>query len=73
MAIYDHTRLAYVAVLPKVTAEAAAGFLVRAVAWYAALGIAAERILTDNCSCYRALPFAEQALALSIGQRLTRP
>ncbi|WKW11250.1 hypothetical protein Strain138_000486 [Pseudogemmatithrix spongiicola] len=32
-----------------------------------------ERILTDNGSCYRALPFGEQALALGIGQRFTRP
>jgi hypothetical protein len=50
-----------------------AGFLARAVAWYAALGITVERILTDNGSCYRALPFAEAALTLGIGQRFTRP
>jgi transposase InsO family protein len=73
VAIDDHTRLAYVEVLPDETATTAAGFLARAVAWYAALGITVERILTDNGSCYRALPFGEQALALGIGQRFTRP
>ena len=73
VAIDDHTRLAYVEVLPEETAKAAAGFLSRAVAWYAALGITVERVLTDNGSCYRRLPFAEQALALSIGQRFTPP
>lgn len=73
VAIDDHTRLAYVEVLPDETAQAAAGFLARAVAWYAALGITVERVLTDNGSCYRALPFGEQALTLGIGQRFTRP
>lgn len=73
VAIDDHTRLAYVEVLPDETAPTAAGFLARAVAWYAALGIPVERVLTDNGSCYRALPFGEQALALGIGQRFTRP
>ena len=73
VAIDDHTRIAYVEVLPDETAPTAAAFLARAVAWYAALGITVERILTDNGSCYRALPFGEQALALGIGQRFTRP
>jgi hypothetical protein len=35
-------------VLPDETAATALGFLTRAVAWYAALGIAVERVLTDN-------------------------
>lgn len=42
-------------------------------AWYATLGITVERALPDNGSCYRALPFGEQPLALGIGQRFTRP
>lgn len=73
VAIDDHTRLAYVEVLPDETAATALGFLTRAVAWYAALGIAVERVLTDNGSCYRGLPFAEGAIALGISQRFTRP
>ena len=73
VAIDDHTRLAYSEVLADETAPTAAGFLARAVAWYAALGIGVERLLTDNGSCYRALPFAEAALQLGISQRFTRP
>lgn len=73
VAIDDHTRLAYSEVLPDETAATAAGFLARAVAWYAALGITVERLLTDNGSCYRALEFAEAALALGISQRFTQP
>ena len=73
VAIDDHSRLAYAEVLTDETGATAAGFLARAVAWYAALGIVVERLLTDNGSCYRSLPFAEQALALGISQRFTRP
>jgi transposase InsO family protein len=73
VAIDDHTRLAYSEVLADETAATATAFLQRAVAWYAALGIAVERILTDNGSCYRALTFAEAALELGISQRFTRP
>jgi transposase InsO family protein len=73
VAIDDHTRLSYSEVLPDETATTALGFLTRAVAWYAALGIAVERVLTDNGSCYRGRPFAEGAIALGISQRFTRP
>jgi transposase InsO family protein len=73
VAIDDHTRLAYSEVLADETAPTATAFLARAVAWYAALGIAVERILTDNGGCYRALGFAEAALELGISQRFTRP
>lgn len=73
VAIDDHSRLAYAEVLADETGATAAGFLARAVAWYAALGIVVERLLTDNGGCYRSLPFGEQALALGISQRFTRP
>ena len=73
VAIDDHSRLAYAEVLPDETGDTAAGFLQRATAWYATLGIPVERVLTDNGGCYRSLPFATTALALSIGQRFTAP
>ena len=53
-------------------AETTAGFLRRAVAWYAAQGIAVERLLTDNGSAYRSTHFATVALELGIGQRFTQ-
>lgn len=72
VAIDDHSRLAYAEVLADETAETTAGFLQRAVAWYAAQGIAVERLLTDNGSAYRSHHFAQVALALGISQRFTQ-
>ena len=72
-AIDDHSRLAYAEVLVDETAETTAGFLRRAVAWYAAHGIAVERLLTDNGSAYRSTHFATVALELGISQRFTQP
>lgn len=72
VAIDDHSRLAYAEVLADETAETTAGFLRRAVAWYAAQGITVERLLTDNGSAYRSIHFATVALELGIGQRFTQ-
>ena len=73
VAIDDHSRLAYAEVLANETGATAAGFLQRATAWFAALGIPVERVLTDNGSCYQSLAFATTALELGIGQRVTAP
>src|SRR5215210_7350215 len=43
VAIDDATRLAYVEVLPNERGETAAGFLRRAVAWFAERGVTVER------------------------------
>jgi transposase InsO family protein len=72
VAIDDHSRLAYAEVLADETAETTAGFLRRAVAWYAAQGIAVERLLTDNGSAYRSHHFADVALELGLSQRFTQ-
>jgi transposase len=45
VAIDDHSRLAYTEVLPEETGPTTAGFLRRAVAWYAAQGIIVQRLL----------------------------
>ncbi len=50
VAIDDATRLAYAEVLPDERAATAAGFLARAVAFYASHGITVERVLTDGLS-----------------------
>lgn len=52
VAIDDCTRLAYAEVLPDELAATTAGFLARAVAWYAAQGIRVRRIMTDNAKTY---------------------
>jgi transposase InsO family protein len=73
VAIDDHSRLAYSEVLADETAETTAGFVRRAVAWYAAQGIVVERLLTDNGPAYRSLHFATVALELGLSQRFTQP
>jgi transposase InsO family protein len=72
IAIDDHSRLAYGEVLADETAETTAGFLRRAVAWYAAQGITVERLVTDNGGAYRSLHFATVALELGVSQRFTQ-
>ena len=72
VALDDHSRLAYAEVLADETAETTAGFLQRAVAWFAAQGITVERLLTDNGPAYRSHHFAHVALALGISQRFTQ-
>lgn len=73
VAIDDYSRLAYAEVLPDEQGVTTAGFLARALAWYAARGIAVERVLTDNGGAYRAWVFAATALAHGCSQRFTRP
>jgi transposase len=50
VAVDDHSRLAFVEVLGAQDGEACAGFLRRAVAWYATHGIRCRRLLSDNGS-----------------------
>lgn len=73
VAIDDHSRLAYAEVLADETGATAAGFLQRATAWFAQLGIPVERVLTDNGAGYRSVAFGTAALELGIGQRFTAP
>lgn len=59
LAIDDHSRVAYVEVLPTKTAKCAIAFLERALAWFAAQGVCVARVMTDNGSCYIAHDFAK--------------
>jgi transposase InsO family protein len=53
VAVDDHSRIAFVEILPNQKAASAATFLRAAVADYARLGIPIRRVLTDNGPCYR--------------------
>ena len=57
VAIDGYSRLAYAEVLPDETATTTVGFLQRALAFYAAHGIAARRVHTDNGSNYVSAAF----------------
>ncbi len=59
VAIDDHSRIAFSQVLPNEKGVSAAAFLLAPLRYYAQLGIAFRRLLTDNGPCYqsRALRF----------------
>jgi len=69
----DATRLAYVEVLPDEKGATAAGFLRRAVAWFAGMGITVERVLSDNGACYRSQLHAQACSELGMRHLFTRP
>ena len=69
----DATRLAYVEVLPDEKARTAAGFLKRAIAFYAAHGIVVERVMTDNGPAYVSIVHAIACRTLGVRHLRTRP
>ena len=74
VAIDDHTRLAYVEVLPDERVPACAGFLSRAVAWFAGHHITVQRVLTDNAMSYRrGGAWIDACTQLGIGRRFIQP
>ena len=51
--IDDHSRIAFVDIMPDQKKRLACAFLNAAVAYYASLGVTIERVMTDNGSCYQ--------------------
>jgi transposase InsO family protein len=73
-AIDDHTRLAYSEVLPDERDATCAGFLHRALAWFAGHGITARRMLTDNAMVYRrGTDWGWVCTAWQLKRRFTKP
>jgi transposase InsO family protein len=52
-AIDDHSRVAFIQILPDERGITTAGFLDRAIRFYAELGVRVERVITDNAMNYR--------------------
>lgn len=73
VAIDDHSRVAYAAILPDETAASVTAFLDRAHRWFAARGIVIAALLTDNGSGYRSHRFAALCRALRLRHQWTRP
>lgn len=73
VAVDDASRLAYVEELPDERGVTAAGFLVRALAFYEAHGITVRRILTDNGSCFRSRSLGAVCAAAEVKHSYTRP
>jgi transposase InsO family protein len=71
--IDDHSRVAYVEAHNDETSQTAAAVLVRAVAWFAVRGVAVQRVLSDNGSCYRSHLWRETCAELGVTHKRTRP
>ncbi len=73
VAIDDHSRIAYVEILPDERGRSCATFVQRAQAWFARQGIAIKRLLTDNGPGYRSDRFRNACRAMRIRHLRTRP
>ena len=73
IAVDDHSRVAYVELLPDERQESARSFLRGALRWFRAHGVRVRRILTDNGSAYRSRGFRATCRALRVIHRRTRP
>lgn len=73
VAIDDHSRLGFADIMPDEKKQSAVAFLEAAVAWYASLGIAVERVMTDNGSCYKSFAFREACNRLRLRHVRTKP
>lgn len=71
VAIDDHSRLGFAAVLPDEKSESAISFLGQLVRFYAQHGIRVERVLTDNGTCFKRR-WAEACAAHAITVKKTR-
>jgi transposase InsO family protein len=72
-AVDDHSRLAYVEILPDEQGPTAAAFWNRARAYFAGVGFPVSRVLTDNGACYRSRLFTTAVTAGGAVHKRTRP
>lgn len=73
IAIDDHSRIAFTAILPDQKHGSAILFFHMARAFYSRFGIAFRRVLTDNGSCYRDGRFRMTLRKANVKHRFTRP
>ncbi len=72
VAIDDHSRMAFTAILPDEKALSAAEFLSCAVSWFARFGIRTRRVMTDNGPCFCSELFRDGCRWLDLRHRRTR-
>jgi transposase InsO family protein len=73
VAIDDHSRIAFSAVLPDERQDSVVAFLREALVYYRRFGIRFRAVLTDNGSAYRSRAFAAECRRLGLKHRFTRP
>ena len=71
--IDDHSRLGRADIMPDEKKESAIAALKAAIAWYASLGIAVERVMTDNGACYKSFAWRDACKQLGIKHIRTKP
>ena len=71
--IDDASRIAFSQILPDEKKESAVAFLRAAVAYLASLGVSAQRVMTDNGSCYRSKAFRKACAELGLKHIRTKP
>jgi transposase InsO family protein len=72
IAIDDHSRISFAAILPDQTHTSALRFFHMTRAFYSRFGIGVKRVLTDNGSCYRHWLFQKTLREQNLKQRFTR-
>jgi transposase-like protein len=72
-ALDDRSRLVYSEILDDEQGITTAGFWRRAAAWFATLGIACERVITDNGACYRSADWHTACAATRTAVKKTLP
>ncbi len=72
VAVDDHSRIVFTAMLPDETAASSCQFLRLAVVYFARLGITIRRVMTDNGPCFYAHRFAQTCYELQLKHIRTR-
>jgi transposase InsO family protein len=72
VAVDDHSRIAFTAMLPDEKALSSCRFLRQAVAYFSRLGITVRRVMTDNGPCFYANRFARTCRKLQLKHIRTR-
>ena len=73
VAVDDHSRISFTALLPDQTHHSAMRFFLMTRAHYARFGISIRRLLTDNGSCYKHWRFRQLLHRQHVKHRFTRP
>jgi transposase InsO family protein len=72
VAVDDHSRIAFTAMMPDEKAASSASFLAQAVRYFARLGIKVRRVMTDNGPCFYAHRFTHTCRHLGLKHVRTR-
>ena len=72
-ALDDRSRITYSEILDDEQGVTAAGFWLRAAAWFQAIGINPQRVITDNGSCYKSKLWHKACKRTGTKVKKTRP